>query len=252
MARSPNCTGAPLYKGRVDVSISYPDPDETLLETPVELPTSEPASPQVSFTLASGHMPVWSPYELPHSKTAILYVSGKSTTATTVYYRAMKNGESIATGSLSNNASTYYTQQHYRFKGVDVGDVVSCKLWAANTGTNITYDAFVVYPTDIAPGIVCAGISVLASLKPTLTKGSPYGGAGAKSKLQHCDTLTADVSSTQNCMLLFGGASSGFLRVGYGDILIDTSTMSFSTYYPRYFTCYIPTRISYTPLNLRV
>ena len=250
MARSPNCTGAPLYQGRVDVSISYPDPDETLLETPVDLPTSEPAEAQISYTLASRHMPTWSPFELEHVKTAILYVAGENTSGVsrTVYYRVRKGDTSVATGSMNVPKGTVFTMSHYRFLGAQTGDVLRCSLWANGTGCNWNHGCVVVMPTRIGPSnMIVAHLSILAStFYPVL---SGFGGSITGLLLQHADSDNGPyVYGTIQRVLMFSGAEYRLLRLITGD---SGQGSSYATY-ASYFTNYVPTRIAYTPLNLRV
>jgi len=259
MARSPNCTGAPLYKGRVDVTISYPDPDETLLETPVALPTSEPGTAQISYTLASGHMPVWSPFELEHIKTAVLYAAGKNTSgsAITVYYRVLKNGVSVATGSGSVAAGYYYTWSHYRFLDVVVGDVLSCKLWASSADMKWDYKAVLVWPTRIGPKgrLLVNATADEYSAVYTLTLGTPLrqdrevfytpfdldpGGQ----KIYWRKSLPFPVIQTTEVR--------GLGCVEFGDIQLSTQLLTSATYHPYWYGNKCFKRISYTPLNLRV
>lgn len=258
MARSPNCTGAPLYKGRVDVTISYPDPDETLLETPVALPTSEPGTAQISYTLASGHMPVWSPYELEHVKTAILYAAGKNTggSAVTVYYRILKNGTSVATGSASVSAGQYYTGSHAQFLDAKVGDALSCKLWASVSGVNWDYKAILVWPTRIGP----KGQSIAAFTAHgfgavyALTLGNPDVAASGLCAFYPFGSSNPKIDWAQGYALKAAWSDElyGFARVGVGDMALNSYISSHWVYHPAYYTLPGFTRISYTPLNLRV
>ena len=254
MARSPNCTGAPWFKGRVDVTITYPDPDETLLETPVALPTSEPASPQVSYTLGSQHMPVWSPYELEHVKTALLYAAGQNTSASaiTVYYRIQKNGANVGTGSASCPAGAFYTACCYQLLDVQGGDTVSYKLWSGATGCNWDYKALSVLITRPAKGagLVC-DIGADVQIKPIMSLGKPSG-ASYSSRWQHEDADCADCYTATTRRALLAGTDRGLYRVGNGDITASHTMRTHGTCRPSYVNNYIPTRIAYTPLNLRV
>lgn len=254
MARSPNCTGAPTYRGRVDVTITYPDPDETLLETPVALPTSEPAEAQISYTLASGHMPVWSPYELEHVKVATLCASGRNSSSSTksVYYRLLRNGVSTNTGSSGIAAGCYYTFTAVCFLDIAAGDVLSCKLWTEN-GT-YDYTATWVTATRIGPAdIPVHGIVVVAN--KTLPKHSNFDiMVPAGVQLQHGDVSVTDtVYDTIVKKLLLPGVNYRLLRMYYGDVSSPVVLSSGSVNYrPRRIDSFRPTRISYTPLNLRV
>lgn len=267
MARSPNCTGAPLFKGRVDVSITYPDPNETLLDTQQALPTSEPATPQVEIEITSAMLPVWSPYELGHKNLAILFDGGwnAGSVTRTTYYRLLKNGVSVATGSYNVLAGDYYTHEHRQFPSVELGDVIACKLWASNTGVYYDYKAAVVYPTRI-----CAGygpmmdlLLVLGAAKK-LTKGSPGSSAptgyyltvpGATSVYADCIYAAegqADYDTQVSAGAWVPHATRG-LGYPYGDgRYINTRGSTFPSLRPYHALHSVPTRIAYTPLNLRV
>lgn len=259
MPKPPNCTGAPLYKGRVDVSITYPSPDETLLDTPIDLPTSEPAEAQISYTLGSQHMPTWSPYELEHVKTAILYAAGENTgsSAVTVYHRILKNGVNVATGSFSVSADRYYSQNHCNFLNVSIGDTLSCKLWAGAAGVNWDASAVLIWPTRIGPkgqvltNIIAHDYGYTYSLS---FAGSMFTGDCSLYPYNNSDLMT---SSWQNAGDIVSAIQShavyGIARIGYGDR--DGSMLASSFVPGSRATCAINRcfkRLSYTPLNLRV
>lgn len=260
MARSPNCTGAPLFKGRVDVSISYPDPDETLLETPVALPTSEPAEAQISYTLGSQHMPVWSPFELPHSKLAMLYAGGANTTGSgiTLNYRLSKNGESLATGGQSASANQQWTMNIIpgMLIGVAVGDVLRFKMWGGSAGLTWDYRALAVVPTRVGPeGMAVADVAFSTDFRPVLTKGNPYSSAMNPLIMftEDCSLspLTPPMERTA-ARILVPGSTYRLCRVHYGEANSTIQMVRHATYKPYYFRHKVPVRISYTPLNLRV
>ena len=263
MARSPNCTGAPLFKGRVDVSISYPDPDETLLETPVALPTSEPASPQVSYTLATKHLPTWSPYELPHSKMMMLYAGGQNTSGgtLTVYWRVKVNGANHSTGSNSYvYASNYWTLNSLNLPiPASVGDTVDVYLWASGAGVDLQYKAFACVPTRIGPYDIALAdvVVVMDGSYPALTKGPNPNNAGEGYWRIPMSNTNKDQSFSPNygsslIRMIAPYAAWRLLRAYWGDQIIINQINSNSTYMPYYTRNYRITRIAYTPLNLRV
>lgn len=263
MARSPNCTGAPLYRGRVDVNISYPDPDETLLETPVALPTSEPASPQVSFTLATKHLPTWSPYELPHSKMMLLYAGGKNTSegTPTVYWRVKVNGAQLNTGTDGSvPASRYWTLNFLNLPiPASVGDTVDVYLWASDAGVDLQYKAFACVPTRIGPyDIALADIVIVTNdYYPVLTKGpqpNPYTSGYqivSMGNELNCPYWTLNYGSA-SIRVIAPYAAYRLLRAQNGDSNNYNRLVSSPTYMPLYYRNYRITRIAYTPLNLRV
>jgi len=262
MARSPNCTGAPLFKGRVDVSISYPDPDETPLETPVALPTSEPASPQVSFTLATKHLPIWSPYELPHSKMMMLYAGGKNTSGgtLTVYWRVKVNGANRSTGSNTNvGANAYWTLNSLNLPiPASVGDTVDVYLWASGANVELQYKAFACCPTRIGPYDIAIAdvVVVLDGYYPVLTKGpnpNPTSPGPWRVPMSGTDQdLIFYLQSSASMRVIAPYPAWRLLRAFYGDGNTTNQANASATYMPYYSRNYRITRIAYTPLNLRV
>ena len=256
MPKSPNCTGAPLYKGRVDVSITYPSPDETLLTTPVDLPTSEPAEAQISYTLGSQHMPTWSPYELEHVKSAILYALGKNASGSSVsiYYRVLKNGVSVATGSQVRAAGSYYLWSHYQFFDVQSGDVLECKLWAGAAGCNWDGKAVLVYPTRIGP----KGEVLLDVGTPTIE--SVYGLTIANYGMLSSLVLYPFSVANSSVSWFQGGVAgaiqthrqSGLGIVVYSDRSLGSAVSGSTTNRGTWYGNSVPSRIVYTPSNLRV
>jgi hypothetical protein len=246
-----------MFKGRVDVSITYPDPDETPLETPVALPTSEPASPQVSFTLATKHFPVWSPYELPHSKLAMLYAGGaydKSNGNMHIYCRVLKNGQSLYTGS--SNVSTTYSAWtvsvvHDALVGIAVDDIVQLKLWGQYSGLTLDYRALACCVTRVessTPAI--SDIKVATQTCPLLQLGTPAVYSNGKLLLANDDVVYPTNTTVLDAKLLVSG-SKGLCRLQYGDNTSYVINVSRNNR-PSYYCNEAPTRIAYTPLNLRV
>ena len=263
MARSPNCTGAPWFRGRVDVSITYPDPDETPLETPVVLPTSEPASPQVSYTLATKHLPTWSPYELPHSKMMMLYAGGKNTSGGTLtaYWRVKVNGANHSTGSGTGvSADAYWTLNSLNLPiPASVGDTVDVYLWASRANAELQYKAFACCPTRIGPYDIALAdvVVVIDGYYPALTKGpNPWcKGEGvwrvpmSGTKTNQCSYLEHPGGSIR---VIAPYAAWRLLRAYYGDFVPTNQANVDATRIPYYYYNYRITRIAYTPLTLRV
>ena len=121
-------TVTPLLTSRKILNITYQTPQETLLGTPETLPTTEPATPQISYTVTSGDLPTFNMPLFKKIWVALLYGAGKAVTAATIYWRMKKNGASVATGSGSVAANTFYTWS-CGFYDVAVGDVLELALW---------------------------------------------------------------------------------------------------------------------------
>ena len=254
MARSPNCTGAPLYKGRVDVSITYPDPDIQTLDTPEALPTSEPATAQVSMTVASSHLTTWSPFELEHIDCAILYAAGQNTSgsAITVYCRVEKNGAFIATGAGSVQAGDFYTWSHSRFPEAQIGDVLTCKLWASASGCDWRKKALAIWPSRIGP----KGQPIAELVFHSIILRSVGTPASANSVLLYpaiSGSPASQITTSGVRIALWLSNSVYGLGAVYAGDASRTSAMR-SSAWPEFSTTvnYAITRLSYTPLNLRV
>jgi len=257
MARSPNCTGAPTYQGRVDVTITYPDPYEPpLLDPPEALPTAEPATAQIEITITSAMLPVWSPYELEHTKIPMVFAGGKNPTgaAIEVYGRVLRNGVSNWTGSSTAAAGGAYTLNYVPDNAVQEGDVFSVKLWASASGVNWDYKAATVVATRIGPpNIAVAEFAVTLANKPTLTVGEPESQTHSW-YLHFADLREASgwISGSYTLPLTMLGSAYRSGRINRGDLTPLQFIYARPSKRPFYSTQATITRLSYTPLNLRV
>jgi len=165
----------PALSGLKTINITYPTPLETLLASPETLPTSEPTTPQISYTVQSANLPILDFNVYSKKYVAVVIGAGKFVTAGTCYWRMKKNGASVNTGSFSVSANNYYTV-HARFLDVAVGDVLELALWSNQTDSNWDYKAFFVLLTRVVP---TANYAVLKPCNytftqlPTLTLGNP-------------------------------------------------------------------------------
>lgn len=263
MARSPNCTGAPIYRGRVDVSITYPDADEAELSPGIELPTEEPATPQIAFTVGSAHLPIWTPYELPHTKSATLFTSSVGPgSARDVYYRVTKNGSSVATGKWGHSTSPFtYTHQFPAFPDIQIGDTLGCSLWSSGAGVVAGYKAVIVQPTRIGAGLgwlADVRLSSSADAGKQLHFGTPTVKAvydayaclwGVRPQALSHVSLNATAGLEATWDVYKPHPQYGFGRINLGDY--GTGYLGY-THFLDYAANVVFARISYTPLNLRV
>lgn len=143
MPKSPSCTGAPAFGAPLQISISYPAIQETT-GLSVELPTSEPGTAQVSYTVAAGDLPTVSPSVpfqfAPNICAQFQNLSGASRTLS---WRVLVNGTSRATGSGSINNNYYGVFSSCNYNGVQpvVGDVITVAFWTA-TGAGLYLKAY--------------------------------------------------------------------------------------------------------------
>jgi hypothetical protein len=123
---------------------------ETLLATPLTLPTAEPATAQISFTIQETDLPTISP-KVPMQYFVNPVVSGKvGAAASTIAYRILKNGANVATitPGASAAATQFWTHNHWRLPDVKVGDVIDIKYWAAQADVTLDFYGLVVYPSQ--------------------------------------------------------------------------------------------------------
>lgn len=127
------------------LTATYQTPTETMQATPTSLPTSKPASPQKTVTVATNHLPTLSPSPNSINYMIAIFLSGKNTDASlsrTVSYEIQKNSQVVFSGtSPSITAGNYWGITAF-IKDIVVGDQISIYLWASATTVNWDYDAF--------------------------------------------------------------------------------------------------------------
>lgn len=255
MARSPNCTGAPLFKGRVDVTITYPDPDIQTLDTPEALPTSEPTTAQVSTTVASSHLATWTPFELEHVNAAVLYAAGTNSSggSRTVYYRILLNGQNVYTGSQSIPDGYTYAWTFSGFPPVAQGDVLACKLWANGTGCDWHQKGLDVLPSRVGPkGQVVIDVVFDLTAPPTpIAFNARRPDVDIATNKDEARVITL-AESHDALRLLCTDEAYGMYRIYWGDRLKTNYCATASGGIVRYYGNHRVVHISYTPLNLRV
>jgi hypothetical protein len=166
----------PTFGSRKTLNFTYQNPQETLLSTPETLPTSEPATAQISYTVQDGYLPATSLSLASKKYIAYLIGAGKFTTAGTLGWRMKKNGSSVATSSASVSANTFYTLCAF-FHDVALNDTLEIALWSNQTDSNWDYKACSIYLSRPLP----FNVSLLSPVNftgyttsyPNLTLGSP-------------------------------------------------------------------------------
>ena len=256
MARNPNCTGAPTYRGRVDVTITYPDPDIQTFDTPEALPTSEPATAQVSMTVASSHLATWTPFELEHVNAAVLYAAGTNSSGSTriVYYRILLNGQHVYTGSSTVLKGYTYAWSFIGFPPVAQGDVLACKLWANDSGCNWHQKVLDVLPSRVGPkGQVVTDI-IFDLTAPPATIGYDARRPDVDIATDKDAARVIPLAPSHDALrLLCTDEAYGMYRIYYGErYRTNTCVTTASGGIARYLGNYRVVHIAYTPLNLRV
>jgi len=235
------------------ITIELKDAVENLQSTPTSLPTSEPAESQISITLAEADLPVvkLNGLDIPTiTYTALVYAGGQNTDSAsqTVYWRMLKNGSSLSTGSFSVSAGYYWTITA-RYFDVNAGDTIELRLWASSTNVNWDYDAHVCQctrPFPYASGVV-ADLWVKTKdviAHPTLTQGNPW-------VAETYGYYLANGLTDYNRRYVTGEEIEHFERwkdyimiLGLGDNYRNDAVYNTdSSYRPRYRRNYIPTKI---------
>jgi hypothetical protein len=234
-----------IQGGRKSVTVTIQSPQQTL-GTAETLPTSEPATPQISYTVADGDLPVFD--VAPHSKkwVAMVVGAGKFVTAGTLSWRMKKNGASVSTSTSSISANYYYTLQAW-FHDVAICNVLELALWSNKTDSNWDYKAYQVVVTRVlpkraAPLLMPFNITSLAAHPDLTNVGNPAVFSTNGVIVYHDDTLYTEYTATQSFRSLHLGTSYGFYRLYRGDsnYLNSANCLTSSTYRPYYARQYVP------------
>lgn len=242
---------SPYTKVFQDIIVQIKAPVENLQATPTSLPTAEPATGQWRKTLDAGDFPTITP--TPYNVAHIAYVclAGKNTDAATqtLYWKMIKNGASVATGSLSVSAGYYYTVSAF-FYGVVAGDVIEVRLWATSANVNWDYDGFQIQPSRIvtteALNSPCYVNFKNVIACPTFVKGAPGVSTTAGYAPYHCDAFSLTLYGSSSFDVLFPKATFCLCRLSYGDYnnANNALTSTSPTYRPYYYRNCVPLTIS--------
>lgn len=161
-------------------NIQCATPREVSLGT-ITLPNAEGATNQASFTVLQSDLPVITPSPISMKYAACLIVSGKCITAATVNYRIFKNGTSLTTTNSTGTANQFWTQNHFRWYDITVGDILEVRLWSNQTDTNLDYACLIIYPVNIILSKINTILKDLTYTNRTNTSSPDPTGAGLRS-----------------------------------------------------------------------
>jgi len=241
----------PALTSRKILNIAYAAPQETLLATPVTLPTAEPSVPQIGYTVETADLPAFNMGVYRKIFVAMVFGAGKATTAGTVYWRMKKNGVSVATGSGAVAANAFFTVNAY-FYNVSIGDLLELALWSNRTDTVWDYKAYNVQVTRLIlmnkPRLLqpCNFTSVGSG--PILVLGSPSVYGVGPIRVYHVDVVLPTITSVANYEIIYPKDSFGMFRIAYGDFsyansgTLLTSSSSRPIHYRNYFPLQIVMR----------
>jgi hypothetical protein len=244
---------------RKHLTITYPTPRETLLATPTVLPTSAPVSPQVSYTVGAGDLPVLDGVVASAiTLVAFLFVGGANLAQTgqNISIDVFLNGVSVYGAPLVGLSSQpYYTQQCPI--PIVLGDVLDVYLWTDNPDeVNFDYSALAIAPTrpHIAPhGTVVLGTHYLSFVQfPALTLGSPdWNNPKATNANNFDNNATVELFDDLTIQAQATDTEDTIYRVYYGDR--NTATPFEDSYTrPFYDPNSVPTDITWYPTSIKV
>lgn len=242
-------------------------PRETLLASgsEISLPTADPGTNQVSFTIQSTDLPTITPLPLSTKYTAFLIVAGKNTSAgaaTVTYslYKTPSGGSSASVVTGQNQAgiaaSNFWTQTHYRFFDVQVGDTLEVRLWANVAGVNLDYYSILILPTRMQLSRASCLIDVTYTIQDPLslyTKGSPVSGSVQGILVQISGTSIFNINISANLVIPFLPYSSGTFFTGrsfWGDSQLSTTANTSATSRPTITRNQIFSKITFRELRL--
>jgi len=255
----------PDFSNLKTINFTYQTPQETLLGTPETLPMSEPATPQVSYTVASGDLPI---IDIPvESKKWIGMVigAGRVVTGAILSWRMKKNGYSVNLGQLSTTTNYRYTIQAW-FYDVTVGDVLELALWSNVADSLYDYKAYQIHVTRITPYYLKVHYrfflqSIIA--QPVLTLGTPT----TPTANWYIYVIHRGYNFTPNGTSYFfrtniGGwiwsiivpdEVMGLVYTRHGDISNQNSvtTTTHATSRPRYYRNYLPSLVRFRYLTIK-
>lgn len=235
-----------------ELTFSYPK-QETQLSTPEILPTSEPTDPQISYTITESDLPVLNFQPFRKTYVAMLIVAGHCTTGATVNARFLKNGSSLYSPWLNIGANRYFTFGCF-YWDVNVGDVLSCKLWSNQTDSDWRVKAFQVQITRVVPMDKIRSLfpcSFTVTTQPQLTKGNPSSTSSALN-IYHADTQFSTITTSTQFDNLYVKNTYGLFRIYNGDSVGANSGYSSdaASNYPQYVANYVPTKIRFRGVRI--
>jgi len=253
-----------VMKSHKQLNITYPSADETLYGTPEIIPTSEPGTAQVIYTISSSHLPTLSFEPINKKLLAGVVVSGKNLTASsqTLNYRVLKNGTSLTTGTLSIAANYYWTLSIYNsaLNNIAENDEIDIALWTANSNSlDLRYKAcFVtcdgIQLEKINQVLLDLQYTVSSTSYPSLTLGTPGAMYGSGSAMRvYADNNTKYFTNIGNGIFTIKAFVIGSTYLSHA-LQLNTSinANTHASYMPYYAANVRVTSISWRPTSIEL
>lgn len=249
-------TGKIAYGPLKTFNITMATPLENVYGTPINLPTTAPTSGDgvVQITVQQSNLPTISSSSYSTQYLAHLIVAGKNNSGAsgTVNFSIYKNGVAVATNQIQASIANanYWTQTHYRWAGISVGDVLEVRLWGSATGFILEYYGLIVYPykpeltksaiikdfsfTGASPSLTASGLTSAVSI----TQGWNF----------YPTSLTGSaISTAANFSMVAANATNSAVHF-FGRPFYDSAGTFTATHVsnrPNYARCFSPTSISF-------
>jgi hypothetical protein len=234
------------------VAVTMQNPQETFQGTPTTLPTSEPAIPQVKYTVSSGDLPSFNVKPDSVKYIAVMFAGGLASADTLIHYRMKKNGSSVYSSSNICDATFYWTL-NCGFYDVSVGDILEIALWGDVSGANWDYNAYQIHSTRVLMKSSCPIFTPFnitsVSAHPVLTQGNPHSGGVGGCRILHEDYLLYSIGAACSSHSLRPNNTYGFYQT-YFDVSYNNSGVLIihMVFRPYYYPSWLPINFNYRTL----
>lgn len=243
----------PICTSRKVLTISYQTPLEELKAADT-LPTTEPGTPQISYTVAEAHLPTLNMPVYKKTFFAVLFGAGQVTKAATIYCHLKKNATSVVQSNYPVEANAYYTWT-CGCSPVQVGDVLELALWSNQTDSNWDYKAYQIQMKHLIPYYKLRFLSVnFGGLTkfPNLTLGNPETYMSKGAIIYHLDKNFEDpLEAAEDFVVLYPEDDFGLyedgLTEGVTAALLPTAHAS---YRPYFVANILPTQITFRGIRI--
>jgi len=245
----------PIFTPLKEIKFSYNTYENLLSWT--SLPTSEPATSQIIYTVSEDDLPSLNMGFEQALIIAAIYAAGRNwdSVGRTVYWRMIKNGSSLANGSFTVSTTYYWTLNSF-FHDVAIGDVLELRLWANSSNVYLRYEARQLQYSRLGllSGRNLEYFRIYAEGQPSLTLGSPSVRLKGVIYVYHRIGIYASSSAGVDASRWESSATYRLYRLYYGDRSYQNSAFAntHSSSYPYYNQNVVPSRILLRAVEERI